>query len=232
MKKNFILLLLISSFVYTAQAQKKTQVRLNAYGAYVFDDKVDNSYSYSTAGYFSGTIKGGFMWGGGLEFRLHEAYGLEILYQRLDTKVPLDYYYNRPNQKTTMDLGINYFLVGGTRSLGHPGGKAEPYGGFLLGMATLNTKSDSLGSGSATKFAWGLRLGTNIWASEKVGIKLQAQFLSIPQGAGGGLYFGTGGAGVGVSTYSSMLQFVIGGGLTFKLGHTEEETHTQPSTGQ
>jgi hypothetical protein len=106
-------------------------------------------------------------------------------------------------------------------------GKAEPYGGFMLGMATINSTNDSLGSGSATKFAWGLRLGTNIWASEKVGIKLQMQLLSIPQGAGGGIYFGTGGVGAGVSTYSTMLQFALGGGLTFKLGHSEEPTHTQ-----
>jgi len=222
-------MVLLAGFNAAVHSQGK-EIRLNAYGAYVFDDKVDNGYSYSTLGYFSGTIKGGFMWGGGLEFRLHEYYGLELLYQRLDTHVPLDYYSNRPNQKTTLDLGINYIMIGGTRTLRAGGGKAEPYGGFMLGMGILDTKSDSLGSANATKFAWGLRLGTNIWASEKVGIKLQAQMLSIPQGAGGGLYFGTGGAGVGVSTYSSMLQFVIGGGLSFKLGGNAQ--HTQTSTSQ
>ena len=42
--------------------------------------------------------------------------------------------------------------------------------------------------------------------------------MSAVQGAGGGLYFGTGGGGVGVSTYSSMYQFGLGGGLTFALG--------------
>jgi hypothetical protein len=34
------------------------------------------------------------------------------------------------------------------------------------------------------------------------------------------LYFGTGGAGAGLSSYSSMLQFGLGGGLVFKLGGT------------
>jgi len=38
------------------------------------------------------------------------------------------------------------------------------------------------------------------------------------QSVGDGFYFGTGGAGAGVSTYSSMLQFALRGGLTFKLG--------------
>jgi hypothetical protein len=74
-------------------------------------------------------------------------------------------------------------------------------------------------SSSATKFAWGLRLGANIWATEKVGVKLQAQLFSAVQSAGGGFYFGTGGSGVGLSTYSTIYQFGLGGGLTFKLGN-------------
>ena len=87
-------------------------------------------------------------------------------------------------------------------------------------MAFLGAKNPDNGNhNTASKFAWGLRLGCNIWANEKFGIKLQTQLLSISQGAGGGLYFGTGGVGAGVSSYSSIYQFQLGGGLTFKLGH-------------
>jgi len=85
-------------------------------------------------------------------------------------------------------------------------------------LGAKNTSGVNQSHNTASKFAWGFRLGTNIWASEKVGIKLQAQLLSISQGAGGGLYFGTGGVGAGVSSYSSVYQFQLGGGLTFKLG--------------
>jgi len=70
----------------------------------------------------------------------------------------------------------------------------------------------------AEKFAWGLRLGGIIWTPGRVGIKLQAQLLSAVQSAGGSVYFGTGGAGAGVSMYSSMYQFGVGGGLVFALG--------------
>jgi len=42
--------------------------------------------------------------------------------------------------------------------------------------------------------------------------------LSAVQSFGGGLYFGTGGAGAGVTGYSTMYQWVLGGGLTYKLG--------------
>ena len=64
---------------------------------------------------------------------------------------------------------------------------------------------------------WGVHAGANIWASDKIAIKIQGQLLSAVQAVGGSLYFGTGGAGAGVSTYSSMLQFGIGGGLTYNL---------------
>ncbi|HEY6979269.1 MAG TPA: hypothetical protein VH396_23395 [Chitinophagaceae bacterium] len=230
MKKNiFLLSLLTTMFSYSYSQGNSPNIRLNAYGAYVFDDKVDNGYTYNTSGYFSGTLQGGFLWGGGLEFRLHDYYGLELLYQRLDTHAPVDYwdYGSNRSKSANLKVGINYIMLGGARSL-HPNAKAEPYGGFMLGMAIVNTENpeENNSSHSATKFAWGLRGGANIWASERVGIKLQAQLLSVPQGAGGGLYFGTGGAGVGVSTYSTVLQFVLGGGLTFKLGGQAQHTTT------
>jgi hypothetical protein len=226
MKKAFFILLITG----LASATYSQNVRLNAYGGYVFDDHIDNGYSSSTAGYVSSTVKGGFLWGGGLEFRLHDYYGLELLYQRLDTHAPTDYYpYGSGRTKSgNVDLGVNYIMVGGMRSMQRPGSKAEPYGGFMLGMAIVDgnfTPNETpvgddpqAQSHSVTKFAWGLRLGTNIWASDRVGIKLQMQLLSVPQAAGGGLYFGTGGAGAGLTTYSTILQFGLGGGLVFKLG--------------
>lgn len=206
-----------------AQGAQTQKLRLNVYGNYAFDDKVDNAYSYGSEGYFSAKIKGGFLWGGGLEYRLHETYGVELMYLRQDTHAPVDYWdYYSPvpgNKHTDLDLSLNYIMIGGVRSF-KANAKVEPFGGFMLGMAIIDTKNpEQNSSNSATKFAWGARLGTNIWASERVGIKLQAQFLSVTQGAGGGLYFGTGGAGAGISTYSSMFQFVLGGGLVFKIGH-------------
>jgi hypothetical protein len=214
-KVSFCILFSVS----IAVASYSQSTRLNLYGNYVFDDKID-SY-YSNTNYYNGKIKGGFLWGGGIEHKLHEYYGIELLYLRLDSKATMEYYdigLNNVKQKN-IDLGINYILVGGTRSATAHGSKTEAYGGFLLGMAIIDTKDPEKDvSSSATKFAWGARLGANIWASEKVGVKIQALLLSVPQGAGGGLYFGTSGSGAAVSTYSTMLQFAIGGGLTFKLG--------------
>jgi len=211
MKKTILLSMIALLVAGGVQAQG---VRLNGYSAYVFDDKFDTYYS--STDYANGKIRGGYQWGVGLEVTPREDMGVELLYYRQDTEAPVNFYYNL-DQSKTVQLGVNYIMLAGNRYL-KPGEKVEPYGGFMLGMAIFSNKNPSPGGeDSATKFAWGIRLGTNIWASEKVGLKIQAQLLSAVQGMGGGLYFGTGGAGAGVSTYSSLLQFGLGGGLTFKL---------------
>lgn len=215
MKKVLFLLILIT----TSCLSFSQKMKLNAYSAYVFNDGVHSSYDSYT--YFEGQIKGGFQWGFGLEFEVRPTYNLELLYLRQDTKAPITYQSGiTTTVKTTeLDLAINYIMAGFNKTLPTGNKKVEGYGGLMLGMAIVDGHNPQNGnSNSAEKFAWGLKLGTNIWASQKVGLKLQAQLLSISQGAGGGLYFGTGGAGAGVSVYSSMYQFSLGGGLVFALG--------------
>ena len=200
------------------QQPAESKMQLNLYGMYIFDDHVEGSGDGGY--YFSGVVKGGFQGGIGLQFNLRDNYGIELLYMRQDTHVDFDRFEipNHDPETPNPKLTANYVMLAGVKTV-KTGKKAEPYGGFMLGANFLNVDADGdVQGGSATKFAWGLRLGTNIWASERIGIKLQAQLLSSVQGVGGGIYLGTGGAGAGVSTYSSVLQFGLGGGLTFRFG--------------
>ncbi len=217
MKKLFVTVLLAAaSTVLLAQ-----KACLNAYGMYVFDDKFDSYYSPSN--YYNGTLKGSFQYGAGLEFMVKPHNCIELMWQHQSTTAPTEYAGAggiSTVKHTSFDVNIDYALIGGDGHFQKPGSKVEGYGGIFLGMAFLGAKNpDNQQHYTASKFAWGLRLGCNIWANEKIGIKLQTQLLSISQGAGGGLYFGTGGVGAGVSSYSSVYQFQLGGGLTFKLGH-------------
>jgi len=216
------LLLLFFGTVVMAQTQDpgssgKKNVRLNLYGAYAFDDKFD---AYANNGsYYQGTLKGGFQYGGGIDLEVAPSRHIELLYLRQDTDAPIHLYGNNAFTKTVdSNVSVSYVMLGGTNSFRKPGSKMEGFGGFMLGVGIVNADIPDVGSGSSTKFAWGLRGGGIIWASEKVGIKLQAQLLSISQSIGGGFYFGTGGAGAGVSSYSSIYQFTLGGGLVFALG--------------
>lgn len=212
MKKKLSLIAIVAMLATTASAQ---DIRLNGYAVGVFNDNVD-SY-YDNTNYYNGTINGGFLWGTGLEFMVRKDYGVELLYMRQDTKAPITYYDNGV-KNTDFDLGINYIMVAGTRYF-RGAGKVEGFGGAMLGIDATSIKNPDNGKNSSkTFFAWGIRGGANIWASEKVGIKLQAQLISAVQSVGGGFYFGTGGAGAGVASYSSIYQFGLGGGLVFKLG--------------
>ncbi len=211
MKKLFLLILIVTASQAYVQAQ---ELRLNGYASYVFDDRFDTYYSNTS--YFDGTIKGGLQWGLGLEFLPAEDYGVELVYYRQDTEVDVNYY-NFIARTRTLDLGINYIMIGGVRYMNN-NPTVQPYGGLLVGLAIYDNKSPSDGEPTgATKFAWGLRLGLNLWPAERVGIKMQAQFLSAVQAWGGGFYFGSGGGGVGVSTYSTLYSFGLGGGLVIKL---------------
>jgi hypothetical protein len=232
MKKLLTLVLCAAGSCAMAQMVQQTQpvapkishqnpgtLRLHIYTSYAFDDKVD-SY-YSTTSYFEGTLKGGFEYGGGLEFILRPAYGVDFSYLRLDSKAPITYY-DGGVQSAEFNVASNYLMLGANHYLAvNP--KVEPYFGLQLGMGIFNVDNPNTNkTGTATKFAWGIKAGANIWLSDKIGLKLQAGLLSAVQSMGGGLYFGTGGAGAGVSGYSTFYQWTLGGGLIFDVNGSKK----------
>lgn len=218
MKKICFVLLLFCTV--GAMSQKKPEIRLNLYAGYVFDDRVDSYYSNTS--YYDGIVEGSLRWGLGLEYMFHPSMGVELSYLREDTKAPTTYYNDDgigdPIKSREFDLGINYILLGATRYF--PVKPAiEPFFGIQLGVGIINVSNPTNGEeGNTTKFAWAVKGGSNIWVSEKIGIKLQADVLSLAQAAGGGVYFGTGGVSPGLSTYSTIFQFALGGGIVFKFG--------------
>jgi outer membrane protein W len=215
MKKIILSVVLMTAIAGMASAQN---MRLNAYSAYVFDDNVDSRYDNSN--YYNGTIKGGYQFGAGLEFMVDKSKGIEIKYLHQNATAPMVYSNGGLVAKNkNFKLGISYILLGGSNYFKTAGGKVEPYLGAGLGMAVINIKNpEQNGATSKTKFAWEIKGGTNIWFSDKVGLKLNLELMSAVQSVGGGLFFGTGGASAGVATYSTMLQFAMGGGLVFKMG--------------
>lgn len=214
MKKilTIVLLLLAGSYLF---AQSGPSVRINGYATYAFDDNNVDSY-YSDTDYFDGKIEGGFQYGGGLEVLPAPAIGVEFTYLRLDSKAPMEYYDNIVKY-TDFNLAQNWLFLGFNKYLPvNP--KLEPFAGVQLGMDILNVENpDNENTGSVTKFAWGIKAGAHVWVNEKVGLKLQLGLMSAVQAMGGGIYFGTGGAGAGVSGFSTYYQFNLGGGLVFKL---------------
>lgn len=213
--KRIFLLIFSAGAAITASAQ---DVRINLYGAYVFDDGYDVFYDANT--YYNGKIKGGFQWGGGIEYLPNPMYGIELLYQHQGTDAPTNFKtgLTEPQRTENFSVGLDYILLGGNFYKPVSSKKVEGYGGLMAGVLLSNVESPSTGnSGSNTTFAWGGKFGANIWASDKIGIKLQAQLLSASKATGGELYFSYWGPLV-LETYTTLWQFGLGGGLTFKLG--------------
>lgn len=190
---------------------------LNIYGNYVFDNSFDARFDFGR--FYDGKIKGGFLWGIGAEYRMAPETGIELLYLRQDTNAPTNFVKDDTGpQFTDFDLAMNYIMVGGVRHVMLGSGNIEAQGGIMAGVMFANaTDPETRISNTVTKFAWGLKGGLTFWASERAGIMVHAQLLSAVQSIGGGLYFGTGGGGAGISTFSTLYQFGFGGGLAIKL---------------
>lgn len=191
--------------------------RINLYSAYVFDDGFDVWNDANT--YYNGTVKGGYQWGAGVEYLFTPQSSAEILYLHRGTTVPATFKFSSGTQarSETFDLKHDFILLSGD---GHfSKGKAEGYAGLMAGVLISNLQAPSLGqSSSNTNFAWGGRVGTNIWVSSKLGIKLQALILSASRATGGDYYWSWYGP-IYLNEYSTLWQFSLGGGLTFKIGN-------------
>jgi opacity protein-like surface antigen len=201
--------LVTSVILFIAAAGYSQHLSVNAFGGYVFRDKINfgNAYSYINAGGF---------WGASVEGVNAQGTGLELLYQYQSTSIPT---YTSPGNSQLAGNSssvISYLLLNFEQYLlNNP--KIQPYGGLGLGAAFY--KGDYAGTTSATKFAWDLKAGVKFKASSAVGIKIGAQLLGSAQATGTAFYSpGYGYPPYAYTTYATILQFGFTGGLVFDFG--------------
>jgi hypothetical protein len=193
-------------------------IRVHLYTNYVFEDGFE--VFNSNTNFYNGVIEDGFQWGVGIENKIHPVMGVELKYIRQDTEIPVNYY-SLFDVNRVIDASVNYIMIGGTRYSAPrtSDSKVEGYGGFSVGAVVYDNKEPVSGEpNTITKFAWGLKLGANVWVNPKVALKFQGSVLSAVQAWGGSFYLGTGGTGTAVNTFSTLYQFSLGGGLVFRLG--------------
>jgi Outer membrane protein beta-barrel domain len=200
MKKFFLVVVSLIVFNLASQSQGFSIYGL---GGYTFDDEV------SLDGW-PGKVVGGFSWMAGAEFMRNKYQGFELYYSRQATTG----YVNYLNRKYEADIGVNYIMAGGIGSIPTKS-IFTPYGGISLGYGWVYNQEIEDDRGG---FAWGLKGGVKAQLGERVNLRVLAHLHSITQAFGGGFYFGTGGTGAGVSTYSTMYQFGFSGGLGVNLG--------------
>lgn len=201
MKKIGLLLIALS----IGAALHAQSVTLLTFGGYTFK----NTIEYSNA---KAELGDGFQWGAGFEVGFEDK-AVELIYQRMDPSASVRYYIGSIDAEI-IEVGINYIMAGGTHYF-PLNDMVSGFGTLDLGAGIFDPKDE--GYETVTRFAWGLRGGLRFMASDRISLRIHAQLLSPVQGFGGGVWFGTGGASAGISTYSTIYQFDLGGSLNIKL---------------
>ena len=199
MKKIAIYLLM---FFAMNGALKAQGISITGYGGYVFGDKVN-------FGNADANIKASGVWGVSIEGMNPYGNALELVYHYQSTDVPVTTYPGGNvinNGKSSAVL--SYVLLNFERYV-HVGEKVMPYGGLGLGVLITSPQSSS----GYSYFAWDLKAGAKIKTNGKLGFKIQALLLSSTAATGTAWY-----NGYIYSTYSTLWQFGLEGGITFDFG--------------
>jgi len=201
--------LITSVILFIAAAGYSQHLSVNAYGGYTFDDKINFSNAQAL-------IKGGGMWGASIEGVNAQGSGLELLYQYQSTSVPVTLYNSNNQNSHNNSTVISYLLLNFEQyMMNNP--KIQPYGGIGLGASFYKgTEATS----SATKFAWDLKIGVKLKATESLGFKIGAQLLGSSQATGTAFYYPPywGYPPYAYTTYATILQFGFTGGVVFDFG--------------
>jgi len=212
MKKRFsTFLVLISVLAISISSSYAQRVELTATGGYQYW----GSYKYynSVAGSNGKLALGdGPCYGGILGFEIREGMFAELVYNHQDSRI-----IDKPNygpQTEYGNIGVNYFQLNGTRTV-LLSDKVEPYATLGIGAVLFDpvpTRYSSL-----WKFSANFGVGIKYFISDRVGIRAGVGFWAPIQGVGFGVGIGTGGAYAGASTYTTIIQMNMSGGLIFRL---------------
>lgn len=208
-------ILFISILFFVLNNLSAQKLRLNGYLMHAFDDRVD---SYNDPNdFYRGKIMQSAMWGIGAEWMKQSNFGIELQYLNQRTTAPLTYF-NNGVRNSEFQLQMNHILIGTNRYFRTEKSPVEFFAGLSAGLSLIDLYNpDTRNTTNRTKFSWLIKGGANFWINSQLAIKTQVQLLSVVQSVGGGFFFGTGGSGAGVSPYSSMYQFALGGGLVYQI---------------
>jgi len=152
-------------------------------------------------------------WGGNIGFSLNEHMEIELSYNYMATRATA----SSPLISNRVDVrtNVHYAMIGANRLF--PTSDAMTFfAGFKMGTGTLAFPDREYNN--VTKFSWGIQGGMKYFATDRIGIRMQANLMMPVLAAGGSLWWSPGGGtAVGVSTWSPIVQFGFTGGIIFRL---------------
>lgn len=204
MTRKLIALPILAFFLTLCSQAFAQRVELTPFAGYQFW----GSYKY---GYGKLQFEDGPSYGGTLGVEIQDDMFLTLVVNHQDSHIT-----DMPYNSYSTDLGavgINYFMLNGERCVSL-NDKVAPYATIGIGAALMDPVGNS---SSAWRFAANGGLGLKFYASEKIGIKIGANFWAPMQGAGFGVGVGTGGVYAGASTYTTIVQMSVNGGIILRL---------------
>ena len=153
---------------------------------------------YTYEGYLK--VGDGMNFGGAMDFTFAPGAQIELSYNHLNTTLSLDEGYVT---EKLCDLAVDYYSIGGLKEL-MPGETVVPYGMASLGWVNYRTLTGNYSNENLMHVS--IAGGVKVFATPRVGLRLQARLL-MPIWYSG-IYFsgGTGGAGVGLSATAGAVQ--------------------------
>ncbi len=153
------------------------------------------------------------LFGATMDIEIGQGYGVELMYSHTKTH---SYFYPSSSSYTRRDFDVinEYYQVGSYKYMEY--GNLQPFMVLSLGAARYAPSDSDISD--IWRFAMTFALGTKIFFSDKIGIRLQGALMMPMYFSGVGFYFGTGGSGLTTYTYVPMVQGNFNAGLIFRIG--------------
>jgi hypothetical protein len=197
-------LVLIFTISSLSPALARPRVEITPFGGYMWG---------GTASGWEGEIRipGTGNWGVALNVDVLPETQLELCFSRQYSALEVRWYdYTLPREEL-FGLAVEYYQIGALQKL-RGSGDYGPY--TVLTIGATRFAPDSNKYGDEWLFSMALGFGVKVPVGQRFALRLQGRFLMPIQWAGGGLWCGTGGCGVGLSGGSSILQGDITAGLS------------------
>lgn len=175
-----------TSQVRMAQAQHR--VEINAFGGYrfTFSRRVCSPLECGDV-----DIKDQGFWGVELDINVQPYTQLALLYDRQTSTVTFRPDFNARPKEDVVEVITEYWHIGGLRGIQQ--GAVMPFGSFTLGATRYNFKTTLLDD--EWKFSVILGLGAKIYASDRLGLRIQGRLPLTFTSGSFGIGCGTGGCG-------------------------------------
>lgn len=162
---------------------------------------------------------------GELKIEDSESYGLSFNIVNRDISFQIEYFYQPttgnyldyldPSLSQSSDLRINWYQIG-VRKRFATDKKVVPFAGLSLGLTNFVLESTPERQ-DENALSFGVQAGTNIYLSDRLGLRFHGRLNFPVQFNGFGFYAGTGGSGFGASASGYFIQADFGAGLIIRL---------------